>query len=183
MPHRAPDTRLLTTLLTSTSTLQKALNQFHQSHLSHITCLTAYASSSSPPTSSVLLASSSLLSRCIEDGLVVKLDAALEAWTKALSTLKDVEKEVGRMGRDREILIGRVIKASQKMTGSGGKRDSTLGSAAGSASSSSLGTPPLTPTGLNGRLNQSQIELQACEAALIQKENELSTLRTTAVRV
>lgn len=181
MHHRPPDTRLLTSLVTSTSAFRESLYTLNQTHSSYISGLTAYASSSAPPVSTLLLSVSNSISRCIEEGFATKLDLALEAWVNALNNLKDTEEEVGRMGRDREILIGRVIKASQKPSNNN-KRDSALGSGIGSSSTLSLGSGPGTPNSLNAKLNEAQVELQACEATLINKENELTKLRTDAVR-
>ena len=82
--------------------------------------------------------------------------------------------------------IGRVVKASSKRT----SRDSVLGMPLPSASSTvqdpnssaaTLGTASASAPAGGGKLGAAQMELQACEAHLALKEQELEKIRVRAV--
>ncbi|KAJ3981242.1 hypothetical protein F5890DRAFT_1418030 [Lentinula detonsa] len=198
MVHRSADSRLLANLISHekeyTNQLQSLLNLSHASFNS----LSAYAASSPPPASQVILAVASSLSN-VDNALRVYA-AAVEEWTKYLKELKDLEDEVGNVMRDREILVTRLLKASKSTPKPSSNRDSLMFSPSPPASSSSLSLksnedPSTTyastsffsalnpgPMSANKKLQTAQAELQACEAHLAKKELELDGKRSSAIR-
>ncbi|KAJ3793561.1 hypothetical protein GGU11DRAFT_818607 [Lentinula aff. detonsa] len=198
MVHRSADSRLLANLISHekeyTNQLQSLLNLSHASFNS----LSAYAASSPPPASQVILAVAGSLSN-VDNALRVYA-AAVEEWTKYLKELKDLEDEVGNVMRDREILVTRLLKASKSTPKPSSNRDSLMFSSSPPASSSTLSLksnedPSTTyastsffsalspgPMSANKKLQTAQAELQACEAHLAKKELELDGKRSSAIR-
>ncbi|KAJ3718591.1 hypothetical protein DFJ43DRAFT_1207341 [Lentinula guzmanii] len=176
MVHRSADSRLLANLISHekeyTNQLQSLLNLSHASFNS----LSAYAASSPPPASQVILAVAGSLSNV--DNALRLYAAAVEEWTKYLKELKDLEDEVGNVMRDREILVTRLLKASKSTPKPSSNRDSLMFSSSPPASSSTLPGP----MSANKKLQTAQAELQACEAHLAKKELELDGKRSSAIR-
>lgn len=102
MVHRSADSRLLSNLITHekdyTKHLQSLLDISHASFNS----LSAYAASSPPPASQVILSVAGSLSNA--DNALRGYAGAVEEWARYLKELKDLEDEVGNIIRDREIL-------------------------------------------------------------------------------
>lgn len=102
MVHRSGDSRLLSNLITHekdyTKHLQSLLDISHASFNS----LSAYAASSPPPASQVILSVAGSLSNA--DNALRGYAGAVEEWARYLKELKDLEDEVGNIMRDREIL-------------------------------------------------------------------------------
>ncbi|THU96049.1 hypothetical protein K435DRAFT_665193 [Dendrothele bispora CBS 962.96] len=202
MVHRPSDSRLLTSLISHEKDLLKSLSTLLSTSHASYTSLTAYAASSPPPSSQVILAVAGTLLHA--DEALKAYARGVEEWKTRLEGLKEKEEEVGNVVRDREILVTRVLKASvksvkQHQQHSSKEKDEGLGSmsvmAPASTSStlslSSLGSNnavvPLygstggSGTGSNNKLQAAQAELQACEAHLAIKEAELERLRVGAV--
>ncbi|KAL0571934.1 hypothetical protein V5O48_010024 [Marasmius crinis-equi] len=200
------DSRLLNNLISHEKEYSKHLHALLDSSHASFNSLTAFAASSPPPTSQIILAVAGSLSN-VDDALRGYV-VAVERWRQYLADLKDLEDEVGNIMRDRDILVTRLLKASKSKPTS--NRDSLLSSIQmspspqpmppfhHSPSSSTLGsyddptsmtylpTPP-EPTNSyfsappNKKLQAAQSELQACEAHLAIKERELDVKRNGAI--
>ncbi|KAK7452719.1 hypothetical protein VKT23_012120 [Stygiomarasmius scandens] len=181
MVHRPSDSRLLNNLISHEKDYSKSLSSLLSSSHASYTSLTAYAASSPPPASQVILAVAGTLLHA--DEAFRAYARAVDEWRAKLQELKDLEDEVGNVMRDREILVTRLLKASSKAAS---KHQP-------SSSSGSYDTTPMTPaststlslsstTSSNTKLQAAQAELQACEAHLAMKEQELERTRTSAVR-
>ncbi|KAJ3822088.1 hypothetical protein EV361DRAFT_886251 [Lentinula raphanica] len=197
MVHRSADSRLLSNLI---SHEKEYIKQYHSLlDLSHASfnSLSAYAASSPPPASQVILAVASSLSNA-DNALRLYL-AAVEEWTKSLQELKDLEDEVGNVMRDREILVTRLLKASKSTPKPSTNRDSTFIFTSPPESSSTLSLksedPSTTyastsffsalspgPISASKKLQAAQAELQACETHLAKKEVDLDSKRSLAIR-
>lgn len=121
MVHRPSDSRLLTNLLTCEKDYTKALSNVLSCSPSSLGALSAYASSF--PTggrSSISVAEAILTTtQCLagaDDALRLYRDA-IEHWREEMKALRVLEEEVGRIGRDREIFVGRLIRASKGGSG------------------------------------------------------------------
>jgi hypothetical protein len=102
MVHRPADSRLLTNLLNAEKEYSKHLDALlDASHVS-LTSLSAYAASSPPPVSHIILAVAA--SQASADDALRRYALAINEWRDHLSALKDLEDEVGIIMRDREIL-------------------------------------------------------------------------------
>ncbi|KAI0313802.1 hypothetical protein OF83DRAFT_1139801 [Amylostereum chailletii] len=182
MVHRPPDSRLLSSLSAQESTYYKHLISLLDTHAqSSLSALAAYASAASPAVSRGIMGVAGSLAGA--DEALRKYAQAVDAWRSALEEIRQAEEDVGRVGRDREILVTRLIKASksQKPT-----RDSFISSIPStfpdpSHSSSSIASSPSFSTP-NTKLSTAQAELQACEAHLAAKEQALDRLRVRAVK-
>ncbi|KAG8842566.1 hypothetical protein FRB91_004101 [Serendipita sp. 411] len=185
MPHRATDSRLLAQVLKVDKEYSASLDAvFHTSQAS-LAALTAYASSCPPTHSAAMMAAVAALSGA-EDALKA-YTTAVDAWRADLKRVRKCEEVVSNVLRDREILIGKLLKVSHKRS----TRDNiglanqfaneqslgfvSSGISAGSASTSTL-------TGGNFKLSHAQAELQACEAHLAEKEKELEDTRQDAIK-
>ncbi|GJF00420.1 hypothetical protein PsYK624_167080 [Phanerochaete sordida] len=173
MVHRPADSRLLVNLITHEKDYTKQLHALLERSQSSLASFSAYASASSPPTSTIIIQVAGALAGA-DEGLR-KYAASLDVWQEQLKSLKELEEEVGNVMRDREILVTRLIKASknQKPT-----RDALLATS-GSSSSLSFVKPEVQ---IGSKLAAAQSELQACESHLASKERELDNMRSVAVR-
>ncbi|KAK1227243.1 hypothetical protein PQX77_009756, partial [Marasmius sp. AFHP31] len=81
--------------------IERCWTDHHSSHAS-FNSLTAFAASSPPPTSQIILAIAGSLNS-VDDALRGYV-VAVERWRQYLGDLKDLEDEVGNIMRDREIL-------------------------------------------------------------------------------
>ncbi|KAF9005173.1 hypothetical protein BDQ17DRAFT_1171356, partial [Cyathus striatus] len=193
MVHRPADSRLLTNLLSHEKDYTKhLLSLLDYSHAS-LSSFTAYAAASSPPASQVILSVAGHLSSA--DDALRRYAASIDQWREMMKNLKALEDEVGNIMRDREILVTRLIKAS-KSHKPPNNRESLLSHQRYPSSSSlsvqdspspSPGTGPAPGTyapGLNtsSKLAAAQAELQACEAHLATKEQELTARRNSTIK-
>ena len=103
MVHRPPDSRLLANLLAHEKDYSKHLHALLDSSNSSQASFAAYAASSTPPTSHVLLTVASSFSDA--DYAFKLYTTAVEEWRDHLKNLKELEDEVGNIIRDREILL------------------------------------------------------------------------------
>ncbi|CAG8677845.1 4158_t:CDS:2, partial [Acaulospora colombiana] len=184
MVHRAQDSRLLTQLLKSDKEYSYALNGLLTTSQSSLAALNAYASSCPPTHAQPLLGVVTALSAA-EDAFKAYV-MAVDAWRADLKRVRRAEEVVANVLRDREILIGKLIKVSNKKS----TRDS-VGLATPFANDPTLALNPaaingsasnVTLTSGNAKLNHAQAELQACEAHLALKEKELETTREEAIK-
>ncbi|KAJ8091706.1 hypothetical protein PM082_020941 [Marasmius tenuissimus] len=197
MVHRSSDSRLLNNLISHEKEYSKHLHALLDSSHASFNSLTAFAASSPPPTSQIILAIAGSLNS-VDDALRGYV-VAVERWRQYLADLKDLEDEVGNIMRDREILVTRLLKASAKSKPSSNRdsmlqlspqayqSSSTLGSYDDPTSMTYLPTPTEQTNSYfsapaNKKLQAAQSELQACEAHLAIKEHELDVKRTGAVR-
>lgn len=102
MVHRAADSRLLASLLSTEKDYSKHIDALLDSSHASLTSLTAYASASPPPASQVILAVAGTLASA--DDALRRYAASVEEWRDYLKDLKNLEDEVGNITRDREIL-------------------------------------------------------------------------------
>ncbi|KAH9915586.1 uncharacterized protein BXZ73DRAFT_54222 [Epithele typhae] len=174
MVHRPADSRLLTNLLSHEKDYAKHLAILLDYSQSALASFSAYASASAPPTSQVIIAVAGALAGA--DDALRGYAAAVDRWQEQLRALRAMEEDVGNIMRDREILVTRLIKASksQKPT-----RDSILGGGSPSGSSLSVSKPEVQ---VGHKLSVAQAELQACEAHLAAKEQELHAFRAHTIR-
>ncbi|KAI9463128.1 hypothetical protein HD554DRAFT_1415348 [Boletus coccyginus] len=184
MVHRAPDSRLLTNLITHEKEYARHFAALFPLSHAALSSLSAYAAASPahpiPPVIDVLASADDALQRYAH---------ALDTWRDQLVALKGLEDDLAAVLRDRDILVTRLIKAS-KFTREA-HRSSRLGApltGLGSASLSSLPSTNTTtttsagPASTNAKLAQAQAELQACEAHLVAKERELDARRISIAR-
>jgi hypothetical protein len=96
------DSRLLSNLIASEKEYSKQLQALLDASHSSLTCLSAYAASSLPPASHLILTVTGSL---VAAGDALRQYAAcVDEWLGQLNGLKDLEDEVGVIMRDREIL-------------------------------------------------------------------------------
>ncbi|KAI0654270.1 hypothetical protein C8Q70DRAFT_528399 [Cubamyces menziesii] len=173
MVHRPTDSRLLANLLSHEKDYSKHLAILLDYSQSTLASFSAYAAACPPPTSQVIVAVAGALAGA--DDALRTYAAAVERWQEQLRALKEMEDDVGNIMRDREILVTRLIKASKQQKPT---RDSMLG---GSPSGSSLSvSKPEVHVGQ--KLSAAQAELQACEAHLAAKEQELNVFRLHTIK-
>ncbi|KAL1943518.1 hypothetical protein VTO73DRAFT_3963 [Trametes versicolor] len=173
MVHRPSDSRLLANLLSHEKDYSKHLSVLLDYSQSSLASFSAYAATCTPPTSQVIIAVAGNLAGA--DDALRNYAAAVERWQEQLRALKQMEDDVGNIMRDREILVTRLIKASKQQKPA---RDSVLG---GSPSGSTLSvTKPEVHVGQ--KLSAAQSELQACEAHLASKEQELNVFRLHTIK-
>ncbi|KAH9895680.1 hypothetical protein C8Q73DRAFT_644207 [Cubamyces lactineus] len=173
MVHRPTDSRLLANLLSHEKDYSKHLAILLDYSQSTLASFSAYAAACPPPTSQVIVAVAGALAGA--DDALRTYAAAVERWQEQLKALKAMEDDVGNIMRDREILVTRLIKASKQQKPT---RDSVLG---GSPSGSSLSvSKPEVHVGQ--KLSSAQAELQACEAHLAAKEQELNVFRLHTIK-
>ncbi|KAI0738218.1 hypothetical protein C8Q80DRAFT_1222531 [Daedaleopsis nitida] len=173
MVHRPADSRLLTNLLSHEKDYSKHLSILLDYSQASLASFSAYASASAPPASQVIIAVAGALAGA--DDALRNYAAAVERWQEQLRALKGMEDDFGNIIRDREILVTRLIKATSKQRPT---RDSMLGS---SPSGSSLSIPK-AEVQLGHKMSIAQAELQACEAQLAAKEQELHAFRLQTIR-
>lgn len=184
MVHRAQDSRLLVQVLKTDKEYATSLNNLLSSSQSSLAALNAYASSCPPTHARAMLAVVNALSGAEE--ALRTYSTALDAWRAELKRVKRAEDVVSNVLRDREILIGRLIKVTNKRSSTRDSvglanqflADPTLGlQQPGAESTATL----LTSAG-SSKLSHAQAELQACEAHLATKEKELDDIRQDAIR-
>ncbi|KZV71474.1 hypothetical protein PENSPDRAFT_650640 [Peniophora sp. CONT] len=184
MVHRAPDSRLLASLSSHEQTYHKHLLQLVDVYAqSALSSLAAYASAAPPGTARGIMGVAGSLAG--SDEALRRYAGAVDEWRVKLEEVRQAEEDVGRVVRDRDILVTRLIKLSksQKPT-----RDSFIATISPaypqepSASSSSLGSHSPSLISANTKLSAAQAELQACETTLASKEAALDKLRVSAVR-
>ncbi|KAG8732298.1 hypothetical protein FRC10_001018 [Ceratobasidium sp. 414] len=200
-----PDNRLLTNLIKCEKEHHSALLALLVRSHTSLAALSAYASTAAPPVAQALLGG---LEGCIQafaaaDEGLRGYAAAVEGWKEELREVRRVEDEVKAVVKDKDILVGRLIKASkQKIPTSSLQAGpapipnaSYLAPASPSSSSFSLpstsqpygqGGYQYTPTPhatqhINSKLALAQRELHACEAHLAGKEAELAEVRRSAL--
>ncbi|EIN06855.1 hypothetical protein PUNSTDRAFT_54215 [Punctularia strigosozonata HHB-11173 SS5] len=184
MPHRAPDMRLLSALLSAESTYHKSLLASLLASSSAVTTFTAFASASAPPTSYVALAFADVVFSRADDAVRLYADS-VQSWRERLEELREREEDLAAVVRDREILVTRLLKASKIKNPShpSSNRSSLSGpSPANPRDSSSTLSLSLSSSSSNTKLLQAQVELQACEATLAEKQAALDALRLQVVR-
>ncbi|QRV81510.1 proteophosphoglycan ppg4 [Ceratobasidium sp. AG-Ba] len=191
------DNRLLTNLIKCEKEHHSALLALLVRSHTSLAALSAYASTAAPPVAQALLGCIQAFAAA-DEGLR-GYAAALEGWKEELKEVKRVEDEVKTVMRDKELLVGRLIKASkQKIPTSSLQAGpapipnaSYLSPASPSSSSFSLPNTSqpyggYTPTPhatqhINSKLALAQRELHACEAHLAGKEAELAEVRRSAM--
>ncbi|KAG6908523.1 hypothetical protein DXG01_004294 [Tephrocybe rancida] len=197
-----PSSRLLTNLLSYDKTYTSSLRSLLSPPPSH--ALAAYAASSPPPLSHVLLEVAGAIGNA--DEALGRYADAVDGCRELLRGIREMEEEVGSVLRDREILVTRLIKASKSTknlkASAASQRDSlhlfsqtqlphspsgssiSLSSAFSSPSPSqnalAHANPPISST--NPKLTSAQAELQACEATLAMKERALRDGRVGALK-
>ncbi|KAG9105317.1 hypothetical protein FRC07_009394 [Ceratobasidium sp. 392] len=196
-----PDNRLLTNLIKCEKEHHSALLALLVRSHTSLAALSAYASTAAPAVAHALLGDT--WEGCIQafaaaDEGLRGYAAALEGWKEELKEVKRVEDEVKSVVRDKEILVGRLIKASKQKipTSSLQAGPAPIPNASylapSSPSSSSFSLPSTsqpyqyTPTPhatqhINSKLALAQRELHACEAHLASKEAELAEVRRSAM--
>ncbi|KAI8977773.1 hypothetical protein BD414DRAFT_445800, partial [Trametes punicea] len=168
MVHRPAESRLLANLLSHEKDYSKQLFLLLDCSQSTLASFSAYAAACPPPTSQVIVAVAGALAGA--DDALRNYAAAVERWQEQLKALKEMEDDVGNVMRDREILVTRLIKASKQQKPN---RDSVI---TGSPSGSSLSVSK-PEVHVSQKLSSAQAELQACEAHLAAKEQELNAFR------
>ncbi|KAH7918637.1 hypothetical protein BV22DRAFT_980218, partial [Leucogyrophana mollusca] len=178
MVHRPPDSRLLTNLIAHEKEYTKHLNALFPVSHSALASLSAYAAASPTDTAHTLSTLADILAGA--DDALQRYTQAAEKWRESLVALKDLEDDVGAVLRDREILVTRLIKLSKSAKPPKDRDPARPLSFHASASFSSL--PSTTSSTAHTKLAQAQAELQACEAHLAAKEQELDRARTATAR-
>ncbi|KAI1793626.1 hypothetical protein LXA43DRAFT_197720 [Ganoderma leucocontextum] len=178
MVHRPADSRLLTNLLNHEKDYSKHLSILLDYSHASLASFSAYASASSPPTSQVIIAVAGVLAGA--DDALRNYAAAVQRWQEQLKALKTMEDGVGNIMRDREILVTRLIKASKSSQKPARDTSSILGGTSSPSGSSLNVTKPEVQVGQ--KLSVAQAELQACEAHLAAKEQELSAFRAHTIK-
>ncbi|TBU37843.1 hypothetical protein BD309DRAFT_973136 [Dichomitus squalens] len=173
MVHRPADSRLLSNLLSHEKDYSKHFSILLDHSHASLASFSAYASASAPPISQVIIAVAGSLAGA--DDALRSYAAAVEQWQEQLKALKNMEDDVANIMRDREILVTRLIKASKS------PQKSTRDSIAPSPSGSSLSISK-SQVQVGSKLSAAQAQLQACEAHLAAKEQELSAFRVHAIR-
>lgn len=102
MVHRPSDSRLLVNLLSHEKEYSKQLSSLLDHSQSSLASFSAYASSSAPPTSQIIIQVAGALAGA--DEALRKYAGSLEQWQEQLKSLKALEDGVGNIMRDREIL-------------------------------------------------------------------------------
>jgi hypothetical protein len=102
MVHRPSDSRLLVNLLNHEKDYSKQLSALLDHSQSSLASFSAYASSSAPPTSQIIIQVAGALAGA--DEALRKYASSLEQWQDQLKSLKALEDGVGNIMRDREIL-------------------------------------------------------------------------------
>ena len=211
MVHRAPDSRLLTNLISTEKEYAKHLaTVFPLSHAA-LASLSAYAaaSPSSHPASPAHAIAAIVDVLAGADDALQRYTYAIDTWREQLVALKGLEDDLVSSLRDRDILcvpsslsaymfltdrtysVTRLIKASKSTRDT--HRSSrlvapltTLGSASFSSlpstNSTAFSSTGSSPASTNAKLAQAQAELQACEEHLASKERELDARRITLAR-
>ena len=198
MVHRPTDARLLTNLLEHDKELSKHFRTFLDAAAASVSSLSAYAASSAPPASHIILKVSGSLASA--DDALRRYAASIDEWREQLKALKTLEDEMTNIIRDREILyvflvrpaslslklpgysVTRVLKASKNKQSIGNlQRANQYPSTSSLATSRSEFSTKTSLTG-HSKLSHAQSELQACEMHLAAKERELTIRRCVIVK-
>ncbi|KAF8346361.1 hypothetical protein F5887DRAFT_108876 [Amanita rubescens] len=178
MVHRPTDARLLTNLLAQDKEHSKHFNTFLEAASASISSLSAYAAASAPPTSHIILKVSGSLESA--DDALRRYAASIDEWREQLKALKTLEDEVSNIFRDREILVTKLLKATKHRQSTGNlqraKQFPSSSSLATNKSDFSSSVPGYS------KLSHAQSQLQACEAHLAEKENELGIRRCVIIK-
>jgi hypothetical protein len=105
MVHRSthsPDSRLLSSLIGHEKDYIKHFNSLIESSNLSLTSLSAFAAASPPPFSNVILAITSSLAGA--DEAFKRYIQSLEQWRIYLTELRDLEDDIARISKDKEIL-------------------------------------------------------------------------------
>jgi hypothetical protein len=102
MVHRPADSRLLTNLISCEKEYSKQFLALLDASHSSLASLSAYAASSPPPVSHLILAVAGSLAAA--DDALRRYAASVDEWRGHLTALKDLEDQVSNVMRDREIL-------------------------------------------------------------------------------
>ncbi|KAH7886486.1 hypothetical protein F5I97DRAFT_1829119 [Phlebopus sp. FC_14] len=192
MVHRPPDSRLLTNLITHEKEYSKHLAALFPLSHTALASLSAYAAtfpsprpySPSPKSPAQTLAAIVDVLASADDALQ-RYNQATDAWREQLVHLKDLEDEVGAVLRDREILFCDAPHQGFQVTKPSRDARSSLIIHVGTGSTSFTSLPSTNSTtagSANSKLAHAQAELQACEAHLAAKEQELELGRLSVAR-
>lgn len=102
MVHRPSDSRLLVNLLSHEKDYSKQLEALLDSSHASLASFSAYASSSAPPSSQIIIQVAGALASA--DDALRKYAESLQQWQDQLKSLKRLEDDVANIMRDREIL-------------------------------------------------------------------------------
>ena len=152
-PHAASDSRLLANLIKSERTY---INNLHASVMSaHAasSALSAWGTSEAPDVTECSARLADLLSASAD--VQSTHVSAIEGYRAALKDVSDREASIRNVVRDRDILVGRLIKASNKSV------------------STSTRNSKKSPEERAEKVHMAQRELQACEGILAQEEAAL----------
>ncbi|KAI0061100.1 hypothetical protein BV25DRAFT_1806084 [Artomyces pyxidatus] len=160
MVHLPVDPRLLTNLLADEKEYHKHLivlldTYAHHSQLS----LSAYASASPTPVARAVIAVAGSLAGA--DDALRRYAQSIDASLTEMLSLKELEDEITRAIRDRDVLVARLFRRS---------KNATRGSVSGTLSSSST------------KVDEAHAELQSSEADLAAKQRKLDSSRMQALR-
>ncbi|KAH6904869.1 hypothetical protein BKA70DRAFT_512630 [Coprinopsis sp. MPI-PUGE-AT-0042] len=179
MVHRGADARLLSNLTAQEKEYSKQWTSLLHASSSSLAGFTAYAAASEPTTSRAILNVAGVLAAA--DDALAGYRRAIEDWRDLLKGLQQLEEEVGNIVRDREILVTRLIKASNKSASNSKPSTPSLRRFSASTSSVNLQNQNRSiPT--STKLAAAQSELQACETHLASKERELVYRRFQVIR-
>ncbi|KAF8510117.1 hypothetical protein BU17DRAFT_12642, partial [Hysterangium stoloniferum] len=170
MVHLSPDSRLLASLVKQEQAYSSQLYTLLGASGASLSSLVIYASSSPPTISPTLKGVASALSGA--DDAFRNYGEALNDWVDRLRMINRKEEEVASIGHEREILVTRLIKVTQKTKAT---PQSLLHMSPDSSSSVSFPS-------FNSKVTAVQMELQACESHLAEKERELENFRRQGIR-
>ncbi|GJJ14169.1 hypothetical protein Clacol_008430 [Clathrus columnatus] len=170
MVHFPPDSRLLASLVKQEQAYSSQLYSLLNASSSSLSALVIYASSSPTEISHTLKNVANALSGA--DDAFRNYGEAINNWIDQLRSISRKEEEIANIGRQREMLVTRLIKVSQKSKAS---PQSLLHSASDSTSNVSFKS-------FNSKVSAAQMELQACESHLAAQERELETFRLSALK-
>lgn len=102
MVHRPSDSRLLVNLLSHEKDYAKQLEALLDSSHASLASFSAYAASSAPPSSQIIIQVAGALASA--DDALRKYAESLQQWQDQLKSLKRLEDDVANIMRDREIL-------------------------------------------------------------------------------
>lgn len=158
-PNAASDSRLLSNLIKSErnyiSNLQSSVSSAHSAS----SALTAWGTSEAPEVEDISSQIARLLSACaeIQDTYVT----AVQGYRRALKDIADAEVSIRSIVRDRDILVSRLIKASNKIAKNPNK---------------------YTPERGAEKVANARKELQVCEDVLANEEAGLVDLKRRAIK-
>ena len=149
-PHAASDSRLLSNLIKSERNYISSLHSSVSSGHAASSALSAWGTSEAPDVADTSARLASLLSACTD--VQSTHVAAIEGYRAALKDVADRESSIRNVVRDRDILVSRLIKASNKNASTSSKK---------------------SPEERAEKVALAQRELQACEEVLASEEAAL----------